>query len=173
MARSCAGAGYASISVSQLVRAAAVSKKTFYQLFDGKEECLFYSYEAYSERLYAEIDRSCREEDPWPARGRRALRAALRFLAEDLAAAQLLTNTVGSAGAEGSKRYHAMIDSLAERLRGTAPPIAHPIPNADWGAIAYMSVMVGRSASSGGAEAVLALEDDFAALLFTLTHTPA
>jgi hypothetical protein len=36
-----------------------------------------------------------------------------------------------------------------------------------------MSVMVGRSASSGGADAVLALEDDFAALLLTLTHTPA
>jgi AcrR family transcriptional regulator len=173
MARSCADGGYASISVSQLVRSAAVSKKTFYELFESKEDCLFNSYEDYSDRLYAAIDEGCAEEDSWPANARMALRTGLRFLADDLPAAQLLTNTVGSAGAEGSKRYHAMIDSLAERLRRAAPPIAHPIPNADWGAVAFMSVMVGRSASSGGADAVLALEDDFAALLLTLTHTPA
>jgi AcrR family transcriptional regulator len=173
MASSCADTGYASISVSQLVRAAAVSKKTFYELFDSKEDCLFHSYEAYSERLYAAIDESCAVEGSWPASGREALREALSFLAGDLAAAHLLMNTVGSAGAEGSRRYHAMIDSLAERLRRVAPPVAHPIPNADWGAIAYMSVMVGRSANSGDADAVLALENDFTALLLTLTHTPA
>jgi AcrR family transcriptional regulator len=173
MARSCADSGYASLSVSQLVRSAAVSKKTFYQLFDSKEDCLFYSYEAYCDRLYAAIDQGCREETSWPARGREGLRAALSFLAQDLAAAHLLTNTVGSVGAEGSRRYHAMIDSLAERLRSAAPPIDHPIPNADWGAIAFMSVMVGRYVTAGEADRVLALEDEFAALLLALTHTPA
>jgi hypothetical protein len=56
MAWCCAGTGYAFLSVSQLVRSAAVSKKTFY-LFDGKQDCPIYSYEAYSDQLYARIDR--------------------------------------------------------------------------------------------------------------------
>ena len=173
MARSCADAGYASTSVSQLVRSAAVSKKTFYQLFESKEDCLFHTYESYSDRLYAEIDQSCAGVDAWPARGRVGLHAALSFLAEDLPAAHLLTNTVGSVGAEGSRRYHAMIDTLAGRLRSAAPSIDPPIPNADWGAIAFMSAMVGRCATAGEADRVLALEDEFATLLLVLTHTPA
>ena len=122
MARSCADAGYASTSVSQLVKSAAVSKKTFYQLFESKQDCLFHTYESYSDRLYAEIDQSCAGVDAWPARARVGLHAALSFLAEDLPAAHLLTNTVGSVGAEGSARYHAMIDSLASGLRSAAPP---------------------------------------------------
>jgi AcrR family transcriptional regulator len=56
MARSCAGSGYASVSVTQLVRSAAVSKKTFYQLFESKEDCLFSAHQAYSEHLYDAID---------------------------------------------------------------------------------------------------------------------
>jgi hypothetical protein len=102
-----------------------------------------------------------------------ALHAALSLLAGDLAGANLLTNTIGSAGAEGTKRYHAMIDALAERLRSAVPGIIHPIPNADWGAIAFMSAMVGRSASTGDGDRVLSLEDEFAELLLALTHSTA
>jgi AcrR family transcriptional regulator len=171
MAESCAASGYASTSVGDLVKSAAVSKKTFYQLFESKENCLLVSHETYCDRLYAAIDQACTTEEGWPASGREALRSALSFLAEDLAAAQLLTNTVGSAGAASSERYHAMIDTLAQRLRAAAPPIAYPFPEAEWGAVAFMSAMVSRSASSGKAGRVLALEDDFAALLLTLTHS--
>ena len=36
-----------------------------------------------------------------------------------------------------------------------------------------MSAMVGRCATAGEADRVLALEDEFATLLLVLTHTPA
>ena len=165
MAAACAESGYASVSIGGVVSAAAVSRKTFYELFESKEECLLAAHDELRSRLFAAIDHTCEQGLDWPVQVRAALRAALGYLASDLAACQLLTITVVAAGRDGARRYHAMIESLAERLRAGAPASPAENRDAEWGAIALIGVMVCKAAIQGDPEAILAFEDDFTPML--------
>lgn len=48
--------GYADIAIADVVRHARVSKRTFYEHFSSKEDCLLALYEAQSARVLAEIE---------------------------------------------------------------------------------------------------------------------
>jgi AcrR family transcriptional regulator len=173
MAECCADSGYAMTSVSDIVGAATVSKRTFYEFFDTKEDCLLASHEAYRERLFAAIEPRCSEGNAWPLRVRAAIRAALSFLASDLAVAQLLTTAVLCATSEGASRHYATVDAIADRIRDGAPFLSAEYPRPEWGAVVLMAAGVSRAAYGGEGEAVLALEDDFSAMILALTSEPA
>ena len=49
--RAMAGRSYAELSISHITDEAGVSRATFYQLFDGKRECVLAAYELAGERL--------------------------------------------------------------------------------------------------------------------------
>jgi AcrR family transcriptional regulator len=169
----CAERGYAAASVNDIATAAAVSKKTFYEVFSSKEECLLAAHGDYRARLFAVIEEACAADGSWPQRARSAVRAALAFLAADLAGAELLATTVLCTGAEGARRHYDAIDTLATRLRNSAPALSVAYPRAEWCAAVAMSAMVGQAANAGDQEAILNLEDDFSAMLLSLTSAAA
>ena len=61
MLEAIADAGYADVTTADIVRRARVSKRTFYDHFDSKEECLLALYEAESTRLLEEIESAIRD----------------------------------------------------------------------------------------------------------------
>jgi AcrR family transcriptional regulator len=58
MAETMAEQGYAKTSVADVLRAASVSRETFYEQFDSKEDCFLAAYDAAAALLLAEVPRS-------------------------------------------------------------------------------------------------------------------
>lgn len=55
MTKCCAAKGYASVSVADVIEQSGVSRKTFYEHFANKEDCLIAAYDAGIERLNERI----------------------------------------------------------------------------------------------------------------------
>jgi AcrR family transcriptional regulator len=60
MAAAVAEKGYADTTIADIVKHARVSKRTFYEQFAGKEECLLALYAAASERVIGAIEEAVR-----------------------------------------------------------------------------------------------------------------
>jgi AcrR family transcriptional regulator len=167
----CTTRGYAATSVAEVTATAAVSRKTFYDFFENKEQCLLAAHDEFSARLFAAIDAACDPAATSPQRLDAALRAALAHLAADLPAAQLLTLDILALGPPGAERYHALFDTLHARLDSAVPRDSSD--DAGWASIAAIGARVGRAASENDPDAILDLEDDFSAILLALTAEPA
>ncbi|WP_394850004.1 TetR/AcrR family transcriptional regulator [Pendulispora brunnea] len=169
----CATKGFAQVTVAEIVGLASVGKTTFYELFDDKEACFIAAYE----RAVGEAVKIMAAETSGPFRPeeriRRALRAILRFVADDEHRARLLLLEPFAAGPQATAKMMAT-HRLAERIyiqgRETArehwpeyPPISEVRAQAIIGAVnAPMTAAV----QAGRARSVLALEDE---LLRTIT----
>jgi AcrR family transcriptional regulator len=92
--------GYQDARVTDIVARAGVSRKTFYNFFDEKESCVLAAYDievarltdAASQAFYGSGQRE------WPVQLRDGLRALLRHMAEDPAAARVCIVDVAAVG---------------------------------------------------------------------------
>jgi AcrR family transcriptional regulator len=90
MAEAVAEHGYADASIADVIARAGVSRKTFYQQFDGKDECFAVAYGKEMDRLL-ELTLSAFEAEgpPWARRLRAGLTALCGALAGNPAVARL------------------------------------------------------------------------------------
>ncbi len=72
--------GYAHATVANITLRARVSRRTFYELFANREECVAAVLEDAARRMAAEIERAGLEGRPWRERVRGGLWAILSFL---------------------------------------------------------------------------------------------
>jgi AcrR family transcriptional regulator len=63
MAKVVSERGYASVTISDLVKAARISRRTFYEYFDDKEQCFVETYRTGCENGIAQIDAAVRALD--------------------------------------------------------------------------------------------------------------
>src|SRR5438067_1954691 len=78
--------GYTAASVTDVVRAAAVSRSTFYELFASKEACFLEAYRTGVEVLDERVGHAVRTAaDDWRAQLRAGIRVYLDMLAADQA----------------------------------------------------------------------------------------
>ncbi|WP_354700688.1 hypothetical protein DSM112329_00973 [Paraconexibacter sp. AEG42_29] len=84
MTQTVADQGYPRTTVADVVRAAGVSRSTFYALFDGKEECFLEAHrlgsEVLEQHVYAAV---LAATDGWRGRLQDGLREYLRILEDD------------------------------------------------------------------------------------------
>jgi AcrR family transcriptional regulator len=78
-----AARGYADTRVVDVIGTAGVSRKTFYELFDSKEDCFLAGYDILLGRMFEEAQAGfgVQLRTPWPERIESALRAILGHLA--------------------------------------------------------------------------------------------
>src|SRR6218665_2537618 len=101
--------GYRDVAVAAVLRHAGGSRKTFYELYSGKEECFVAVYEEEMERLLAPGLRGFEGSEPWVDRLRTALGVLLGGLADDPSAARICFVEVLSAGPLAlERRAHAL-----------------------------------------------------------------
>src|SRR4051812_37587110 len=108
LAETMARKGYASTSVSEVLRTAGVSRETFYEQFSSKEDCFMAAFEAAVENVLGTI-----RDAPGPGgtpleRFARGLRAYLDALADDPAFARVLLVEVYAAGPAALERRAAL-----------------------------------------------------------------
>ncbi|HYF17629.1 MAG TPA: helix-turn-helix domain-containing protein [Ramlibacter sp.] len=81
MARAVAEKGYAATTIADIVREASVSRRTFYEHFDSKAECLVALYEAASHNALKVLRGAIDPHHPWQTQVERALSAYFQGLA--------------------------------------------------------------------------------------------
>ena len=106
MVRLVAENGFESVAVADVVDRAGVSRTTFYELFESKDECLCAAYDRVIDVLVAYVSRAYEGDGPWPLKSRRALRACLEAYSVEPEVARMATVEVPAAGPEAQRRYH-------------------------------------------------------------------
>lgn len=83
IAQAVAANGYRATTITQIVKAASVSSRAFYEIFESKEECFLEAFDAVVAHLEGLVVEAARRETDWPHQVIAALRAALRFFTEE------------------------------------------------------------------------------------------
>jgi AcrR family transcriptional regulator len=169
MIRVVAEQGYAAALVTDVVRAAAVSRSTFYELFASKEACFLEAYRAGVDVLVERVRAAVHTAD---ADWRAQLRAGVRAYLETLEAEPLFTRAylleIHAAGPEAlearadalrrfSERYHASF----EQAQAADPELREPPPDALLVLCAGTEQLMAERVREGRADGLGALEDVF------------
>ncbi len=83
MAHAVAAKGYAETTIADIVREAAVSRRTFYEHFSTKTECLIALYETASRLALQAVSEAFDPVQPWHAQVEQAMTAYFDYLAQD------------------------------------------------------------------------------------------
>ena len=83
MVRTVAEKGYEAATVADAVRLARVSRGTFYELFESKEDCLAAAYRLGNDVLEARVREAVGDAHDWEEEIRLGLRTYLRTLEEE------------------------------------------------------------------------------------------
>ncbi|MGH2847837.1 MAG: TetR/AcrR family transcriptional regulator, partial [Thermoleophilaceae bacterium] len=106
-------AGYGDMSVESVIAAAGVSRRTFYELFENKEQAFLEAYGAVVTQLLAGVRAAYEREETLSDRLRAGLAAFLDFLAREPAFARMCIVEVLAAGPEAIKRRNAAMSTFA------------------------------------------------------------
>jgi AcrR family transcriptional regulator len=71
--------GYKAATITEIVKAASISSRAFYENFDSKEECFLAAFDAVVSHLDELLREAARPYPDWPHRVIAALRAAVEF----------------------------------------------------------------------------------------------
>jgi AcrR family transcriptional regulator len=104
--------GYGAMTIGDLTREAGVSRTTFYELFEDKEQCFLAAYDRAVEVLVRRVTAAYEGAGDWPERAAAGLVALLEALAEEPDLARLSLVDIGNAGPAAQRRYRAAVQRL-------------------------------------------------------------
>lgn len=113
-------AGYSAMSVEDIIGAAGVSRRTFYDHFKSKEEAFLCVIESVSDDLVERVENAYDKADSFPAAIRDSLGTVLQFLADEPRYADLLIVEVLAAGPVPIAGRNRIMDAFAEMVRQRA-----------------------------------------------------
>jgi len=153
--------GFVATTISDLVAGAGVSRRSFYEHFANKEECLMATYDALIGRLTARIVEAYDPEEEWTNQIEAFVRALFEASSDRPDAARLVSVEMGAAGPIGIERWARDAERLTQFVtyifeqapgEGSVPaPIARAIVGA-LRTILYSRVRRERSSRSLKAE---------------------
>jgi AcrR family transcriptional regulator len=117
LAEAVAENGYAATTIAHITRHAAVSRRTFYEHFNSKDECFVAAYDTVMAELSERIENAYAGESDWPQAVRAGIGAMLSFLAAEPNLARLCMVESMVAGPVVVDRYDAAIQSLVPYLQ--------------------------------------------------------
>jgi AcrR family transcriptional regulator len=107
LAEAVAEKGYGGTTIADITRHAAVSRRTFYEHFDGKDECFVAAFDTVTEQLRERVDEAFKAEDDWTDAMRAGIEAMLGFLAAEPNLARLAMVDAMVAGPVVVEHYDA------------------------------------------------------------------
>jgi AcrR family transcriptional regulator len=142
--------GYEDATVADVVRAARVSRGTFYELFESKQACFAAAFRLGTEVFEERVAAAVRGVEDWQQQLRVGVRAYLQTLDDEprFARVYLLESHAGGAEHENAIRLFAERygKSFARSGRPVPPPEALFVLSAGVGALARAQVRAGRKA---------------------------
>jgi AcrR family transcriptional regulator len=114
MLRAVAQLGHREVKVQDVVERAGVSRPTFYEHFENKEDCFLTAFDVSAQRLRARLEVAAIEAGKsWRDRFRTGLEELLLFIATEPDAARTLIVEARAAGPAALRRRDALLDELA------------------------------------------------------------
>jgi AcrR family transcriptional regulator len=114
--------GYEATKIADIVRRAAVARKTLYDNFDGKEDLFLSAITSTMTEMRVVVEEACDYSSGEPAEGIVAgLEALLDFVAEHPAAARMCMVEAISATPSSARLYDAGMREFVELLQKNAP----------------------------------------------------
>ncbi|HEY7453956.1 MAG TPA: TetR/AcrR family transcriptional regulator [Thermoleophilaceae bacterium] len=113
--------GYPETTVRDVLERAKMSRRTFYELFDNREECFLAAYELACGEAFACLDGAQEPPEPFPEHLNRVLTRFLEQLADRPDFARLLLVEATAIGPSGVELHEQTMRRLAERLAESLP----------------------------------------------------
>lgn len=157
--------GYDATTIARIVEAAKISRRTFYEYFDGKEECFLAAYAMVDAHVRSSMLTAPGASEPWPHRVRARLAALLDVLSRDPIVARFFLVEPLAAGGEIAARYRDAMQLLAEALRPEPEPSGHDVEVRDQALIGGVATLIVRRLNAGGADRLPDLLPDLVELV--------
>lgn len=113
--------GYQGAAVSRVVARAGISRRTFYELFAGREECFLAALEQGVARIGAQMGEAYAREDTWREGVRMAVATGLACLDAESELARASAVEALGAGPVVLARRARVLQDLADALQADAP----------------------------------------------------
>ncbi len=159
--------GYNATTIGAITEAAKISRRTFYEHFEGKEDCFLAAYEMVDEHVRASMLAAGDPSSSWPERVKARLGALLAVLSRDLAVARFYLTEPLAAGGEISARYRDAMQLLAETIRPQAGPADADLEVRDQVLMGGIATLIARRLKAGEASTLLELLPDLTELALT------
>lgn len=112
--------GYEATKIADIVRRAAVARKTLYDNFDGKEDLFLSAVDATMSEMRVAVEEACERIDSPEDQVVGGLEALLEFIAEHPAATRMAMVESISATRSSARLYDAGMRDFVELLRNSA-----------------------------------------------------
>jgi AcrR family transcriptional regulator len=114
MLHTAAEIGYRSLTVQDVLSRAGISRPTFYEQFEDKEDCFLAAFDASAARLRERVGAAARESGPhWRDRLRGGLEELLRYIGEEPEAARAVIVEARASSPAGLRRRDELLDEFA------------------------------------------------------------
>ena len=117
MAQAVAAKGYADTTIADIVREASVSRRTFYEHFSTKTECLIALYETASRLALQAVSEAFDPVQPWHAQVEQAMTAYFDYLAQDPVLLRTLFVEILGLGMPGLAARRRVNDEIANFIQ--------------------------------------------------------
>ncbi|MDX6602700.1 MAG: hypothetical protein QOF13_1902 [Solirubrobacterales bacterium] len=164
LATAVAAKGYRAVTITDITKKARVSRRVFYENFEGKEECFLAAFEVVVSHIRELGEEAIASADDWPRRAIAAAHTVLLFFAEEPDLARLCLVESQAAGPAVSARFHEAVHEVvpyleqgrAEREGDRALP-----PTTEESTLGALVLLAGRKVAAGEAEQLEELLPDF------------
>jgi AcrR family transcriptional regulator len=113
--------GYEATKIADIVRRAAVARKTLYDNFDGKEDLFLSAVDTTSNEMRVVVEEACERTSSFEDQIVAGLEALLDFVAEHPAASRMCMVEAISATPSSARLYDAGMRDFVDLLRKSAP----------------------------------------------------
>ena len=145
--------GYHEATITDIVEAAGVSRRTFYEHYNSKEECFFATFDAIADFMRNAANESVSEDDPWPEQVKGKLASQLEIYAANPDLARFTLIAPGRAGEGIAERYQRAADhSLKEFAKGMPASVEVPSRAVQFSIVGGMATLIINKVASGEAE---------------------
>jgi len=157
LATAVAEKGYRAVTITDITREARVSRRVFYENFEGKDECFLAAFEVVVGHIRELAQEATASIDDWPGQATAAARAVLLFLAEEPDLARLCLVESQAAGPLVSARFHEAVHEVVpylEQGRGLREGDRELPPTTEESTLGALVLLAGRKVAAGEATAL-------------------
>jgi len=160
--------GFHDASVSQVVAAAGVSRRTFYNYYSDKAEAFFEVYREVTDFLCTSMTEAGEAQRGWPARVRAEIESLLDTFAANPDLVRFCLVAPPAAGGDVAAAYRDFLARLlAVLVEGRPRRTRNPAPAAEYGLVGGLAGLLVAAAEEGGSKALTALAPDAVELVLT------
>lgn len=159
--------GYEATKIADIVRRAAVARKTLYDNFDGKEDLFLSAIDASLREMRVVVEEACERTEGGEEKISAGLEALLDYVVEHPAEARMCMVEAISATPSSARLYDAGVRHFVELLGANAPSNVDLPETIEESLVGGVAWIVQQQVRRGEAESVIELHDELRQFLLS------